>query len=219
MEKDEIKKANFRDWTLTKLDKTFGMKQIFPKESVLLQKWKEKAQKETISEFEQQTLLNLQEPLQRGGKAWNEFELENKFISPVIMTAKIDDKEIAYFLERPLEGKIGDYHLSGIVDGMIATGFREPDIPFFCMHEYKKSIENAGMPDAQALAAMMVAREMNDNKKPIYGMYIVGLIWNFMILESKEYCISKSYNAEDEEVFDIFKMLKALKQIIKTELV
>ena len=214
-----MKTTNFRDWTLDSLDKTFGMRQILEKEFPLIQKWKEQASKETISDIDQSVLLNLQEPLQWGGKAWNEFELENKFISPLIMLVRFDDRKIGYFLERKLEGVIGDYELSGIVDGMIATGFRNPDIPFFCMHEYKKSIENAGMPDAQALSAMMVAREMNNNDKPIYGMYIVGLIWNFMLLEGNEYCISKSYNAEDGEVFEIFKMLKALKHIIKTELI
>jgi len=214
-----MKQANFKDWTLDSLDDTFGMKQIFPKNSLLIQRWQDKAQEEEVSDFEKQVLLNLQEPLQRGGKSWNEFELENKFISPVMMTAKLDDGEIGYFLERKLTGQVDDYELSGIVDGMIATGFRNPKIPLFCMHEYKKSIENAGMPDAQALAAMMVAREMNENKKPIYGMYIVGLNWNFMTLEGKEYCISRTYNAEIEEIFMIFKMLKALKCIIKTELI
>jgi len=64
------------------------------------------------------------------------------------MLAEIDDGQIGYFLERPLSATIGDYQLSGIVDGMIATGFREPDIPLFCMHEYKRSLENQGAPDA-----------------------------------------------------------------------
>lgn len=219
MEKEELKKANFRDWTLDSLDDTFEMIQIFPKESILLQKWQEKAQEQIISDFEKQILLDLQEPLQWGGKAWNEFELENKFISPVMMTAKIDDKEIGYFLERKLEGIIGNYELSGTVDGMIATGFRSPKIPFFCMQEFKKSMENPGRPDAQALVAMMVAREMNPSQKPIYGMYIVGLTWNFMVLKDNKYCISKDYKSDDEEIFDIFQMLKALKYIIKTELI
>jgi hypothetical protein len=101
---------------------------------------------------------------------------------------------------------------------MIATGIREPDIPFFCMHEYKSSIDNEGNPDAQALAAMLVAREQNGNKKPIYGLYIVGLIWNFMVLNSNEYCISKNYDSSQEEIYDIFRMMKALKVIIQTKL-
>ena len=213
-----MKSSNFKDWTLDKLDSVFGMQQIFTEESTLMQEWEVKAKEEAISDFEEQTLLNLQEPLQMGGRAWNEFELENKFISPVIMAAKLNDKEIGYFLERPLKATVGDYELTGIVDGMIATGFRSPKIPFFCMHEYKRSVENAGLPDAQALAAMMVARELNENKKPIYGLYIVGFNWDFMILKGKEYCISRSYNASSDDVFDIFKILKALKKIIKTEL-
>ncbi|TAD95913.1 MAG: hypothetical protein EAZ97_14895, partial [Bacteroidetes bacterium] len=81
-----------------------------------------------------------------------------------------------------------------------------------------RSVDNDGQPDAQALAAMLVVQADENGRKPIYGLYIVGLIWNFMVLNEKEYCISKSYNAENEEIFDIFRMLKALKHIIKTEL-
>lgn len=212
-----MKQANFRDWTLTQLDKAFGLQQIWDCE--LLQKWQDKAQNTELSDLDEQVLLKLQKPLIKGGRAWNEAELESKFITPLVIQSDIDDGEIGYFLERRLKGVVGEYELSGIVDGMIATGFREPDIPFFCMHEYKKSVENAGMPDAQALVAMLTAREMNNNKKPIYGMYIVGLIWNFMVLNGSDYCISRSYTAEVEDVFQIFKMLKALKNIIKTELI
>jgi hypothetical protein len=49
--------------------------------------------------------------------------------------------------------------LSGIVDGVIATGIRNPQMPYFCFHEYKRSLENQGTPDGQVLAAMLVARE------------------------------------------------------------
>ncbi|MCK5925067.1 MAG: hypothetical protein KAG10_04165, partial [Methylococcales bacterium] len=109
---------------------------------------------------------------------------------------------------------MGDYELSGIVDGMIATGFRDPDRPLFCMHEYKRSIGNQSAPDAQALAAMLVAREINNNDKPIYGLYVVGLIWNFMVLNGNDYYISKDYKSDNEEIFLIFNMLKALQKII-----
>ena len=131
---------------------------------------------------------------------------------------RIDNDEMAYFLERPLSAIVGEYELSGIVDGMIASGFRNPQIPYFCLHEYKRSVENQGTPDAQALAAMLVAQELNQHDKPIYGLYVVGLIWNFMVLKDNEYCISKDYTSDDENVFLIFKMLKSLKQIIKNEL-
>jgi hypothetical protein len=53
--------------------------------SQLLQDW-EKGTAE-ITAFEKEALLNLQKSLIRGGRAWNEVELENNFISPVIMIA------------------------------------------------------------------------------------------------------------------------------------
>lgn len=209
-----MKKANFKDWTLTQLDKTFGLTQIW--QCDLLSKWQQ-AEVE-ITAFEKESLLNFQEVLIRGGRAWNEVELENKFISPLIMTAKIDDGKIGYFLERPLTGIVGDYELSGTVDGLIASGFREPDAPYFCFHEYKRNVENQGSPEAQVLAAMLVARELNQNKYPIYGLFVIGIVWNFVVLNHNQYCISKTYHADDDEIFAIFKMMKALKQTIQHEL-
>lgn len=214
-----MKKLTFKDWTLTELDLAFGIKQIYDLEHGELKIWQDLAAQLPISDFEELTLLRLQKPLKWGGKGWNEHELENKFISPVFMTAEFDDQTIGYFLERNLKGVVGAYELSGIVDGMIAIGVRDPRKPFFCMHEYKRSVDNDGQPDAQVLAAMLVVQADENDTKPIYGLYIVGLIWNFMVLSGNEYSISKSYNAESkEDLFDIFRMLKALKQIIKTEL-
>lgn len=222
-----MKQANFRNWTLTTLEDTFGLKQIW--NCKLLEKWENNTLE--VSEREKENLLMLQRSLIRGGKAWNEAELENKFISPVMMQAQIDDDEIGCFLERSLSATINNYELSGIVDGMISKGFRDPKTPYFCMHEYQapqspkgKKEESpplwgdSGATDAQALIAMLVARELNENKKPIYGLYVVGVLWNFMVLNGNEYCISKSYTTDDENIFLVFKMLKDLKNIIKTEL-
>lgn len=209
-----MQKATFKDWDLDQLDKAFGLKQIW--ESDLLAQWEN--HEVEISDAEKNSLLYFQQALIRGGRAWNEVELENKFISPLILTARIDDEQIGYFLERPLSGTVGDYELSGIVDGMIATGIRNPQVPYFCLHEYKRSIENQGTPDAQVLAAMLVAREQNQNKLPIYGLFVVGLDWYFVVLTGNEYCISRTYHADNEEIFAIFKMMKSLKQIIHAEL-
>jgi hypothetical protein len=214
-----MKKATFKEWTLTKLEKTFGIKQVEHLQA--LTEWQE--MEIEISSIERHVLKLFQAPLIWAGKAWNETELENKFISPLITLADIDNKEMGYFLERNMQGIVGEYDLSGIVDGMIATGTREPDLPFFCLHEYKRSVDNEGNPDAQALAAMLVAREKNKEhnagiEKPIYGLYIVGLIWNFMVLHNNQYCISKNYDSSQEEIFDIFRIMKSLKVIIQTKL-
>ncbi len=73
--------TTFKDWTLTKLDKAFGLHQIFIEESALMQEWIARAQQQVLSDFEQQTLRSLQVPLQMGGKSWNKTKLESKFIS------------------------------------------------------------------------------------------------------------------------------------------
>jgi len=209
-----MKQVSFKNWTLTSLEKAFGLQEVWQSER--LDHWQQ-ADTE-ITEFDKKVIHHLQKSLIRGGRAWNETELENKFISPLIMQADIDDEQISYFLERNLSATLGDYELSGVIDGMVATGFREPDLPLFCIHEYKRSIENQGSPDAQVLAAMLVARELNQNKHPIYGLFVVGLVWNFIVLKENKYCISQNYNANDNDVFAIFKILKNLKKIIKTEL-
>jgi hypothetical protein len=206
--------ATFKEWNLSALEKAFGLKQVW--QSDLLDAWGRMSCE--INETDKKSILKLQYVLKRGGQYWNDAELKSKFISPLVMLAEIDDEQMGYFLERPLSAIVGDYQLSGIVDGMIATGFREPDIPLFCMHEYKRSLENQGAPDAQVLAAMLVARELNPAPHPMYGLYVIGFDWHFMVLEGNHYCISKTYNADDEEIFVLFKMLKNLKQLIETQL-
>jgi hypothetical protein len=101
---------------------------------------------------------------------------------------------------------------------MIASGFRLPEKPYFCFQEYKKEKDPEGDPAGQTLAAMLAAQEINEHRNPIYGCYIRGQMWFFMVLEEKKYCISVPYVATRDDIFDIFLILKALKQIV-TELV
>ena len=54
-------------------------------------------------------------------------------------------------MERDLAATIDNYELSGRVDGMIATGFRNPRMPYFCLNEYKKGTDPNGDPRGQAL--------------------------------------------------------------------
>jgi len=44
---------------------------------------------------------------------------------------------------------------------------------------------------------------------------VKGEKWQFIILKDKEYAISKSLRATDEELFEIVKILKHLKNIIE----
>jgi hypothetical protein len=43
---------------------------------------------------------------------------------------------------------------------------------------------------------------------------VTGKFWQFLILQNQEYCVSKSFATDDEEIFEVVKILKALKDIL-----
>jgi len=202
--------ATFREWTLTKLDKTFGLKQV--RTDSVLENWLNG--QADISDFERQTLLTLQENLIINVHDWNETELAYLFIGPVITFVRFTTEKFNFFAERPFAGTVEGIEMNGKPDGMIASGFREPEIPYFCFQEYKRETDPEGDPAAQSLAAMLTAQELNGHQHPVYGCYVKGSFWYFMTLQEKSYGISEPYVATREDVFDIFRILKVLKQII-----
>ena len=201
-----MKKVNFREWTLDKIDDAFGTIQNVSNPT--LDEWL--SYEYLLSDYEHRFLTDLQEALLIGVDDWNEVELKNKFISPLIVLAKFDTRKMSYFMERELSATLGDYEISGKVDGMIATGFRSPKKPYFCMNEYKRESDPTGDPRGQALIAMLAAQNLNDSGDIVFGCYITGKSWRFMVLENKTYAISKSYSADDEEIADIFRIMKGL---------
>jgi hypothetical protein len=208
-----MQKSNFREWTLDKIEDSFGLVQAdsLPILDELL------AFEYVTNDFEKQYLSMLSKDyLTLGGDDWNEVELENKLISPVIVFSGIQNKKFSYFLERDLSATINNFELSGRVDGMIATGFRSPKVPYFCLNEYKRQTDPDGSPQGQALIAMFVAQHLNDNSNrnndcPIFGSYIIGRSWYFMALVGTEYAISKDFSCVDSEMLDICRILKGLR--------
>lgn len=209
-----MEKIKFSLATLSSLEKAFGLVRNFNQELPALLGLETMAKDIEISDFEQKNLEKLQKKLLIGAGGWNEVELESKFIGPLFGFADFDDGTVGYFMERSFKVTINDIELSGNVAGLIAKGTEDPEQPYFCMQEFKRSLESPGRPNGQTLAAMLAAQALNENKFPIYGLYVIGVTWHFMVLEGKEYTISKSYGADSEDLDDIFKMLKALKVII-----
>ncbi|TAE23144.1 MAG: hypothetical protein EAZ92_14880 [Candidatus Kapaibacterium sp.] len=204
--------ATFKEWTLDTIDEAFGTKQVrhLPALDSLL------AHSYICDDFEKRYINDLREQYFFGGDEWNEVELENKFISPLIVFAKIDNLQFAYFLERPLSAIVGEYELSGRVDGMIATGYRSPKKPFFCLAEYKRQTDPDGNPKAQTLVSLLAAQSLNGNAaQPVYGCYVIGNTWYFMVLEGTTYAISNGFFCTTDGIFDIFRILKGLRMAIE----
>ena len=165
-------RSTFKEWNLDKIEEAFGLKQVWQSE-ILDELINHPYQ---LDEMERTFVTKLQRHFSFGGDDWNEVELENKFISPMIVLSEIADEKCSYFLERELSTTIDEYELSGKVDGMIATGFRSPKKPHFCLNEYKRGTDPDGDPKGQALIAMLVAQRLNDNQAPIFGCFVIGRI-------------------------------------------
>jgi hypothetical protein len=202
----------FNDCTLPQLDNTFGLEQIRP--CPLLDEWLNT--QADISEFERQVLDLLRERLIVGADDWNEVELAYNFIGPIMSFVNFTGRKCNFFAERPFSGTVEGITLRGRPDGMIASGVRVPGEPYFCFQEYKKERNPEGDPAAQVLAAMLTAQELNGHRHPVYGCYVKGRDWFFMILREKKYAVSEPYIATREDIFDIFRILKSLRQAVFT---
>ncbi|MEM7539541.1 MAG: hypothetical protein AAF639_45715 [Chloroflexota bacterium] len=204
-------KYNFKQCSIILLEELLNIREV--RDMPVLAHWLE--HKADIADHERQQLLILQEKLIKNLRNWNETELAYGFIAPLIDFIDYSSENRRFFAKRLLGSKIGNIELSGKPDGIIASGIRRPMQPYFCLHEYKKEDDSDGDPAGQALAAMLVAQEVNHHEYPVYGCYVRGGIWTFMALQGQEYSISHSYVATRDDIFDIFRILKSLKVIIE----
>lgn len=205
-----ITMLNFRDCTTAQLRRNFQLKRT--QSSKFLKKWL--TQPANLNNTEEQTLLSLQAKLSKHVDHWNEQELIKKFIAPLVGLVNFDTPHFQEFANRSLSSRVGDVELSGKVDVMIAQGIEEPERPYFCFHEYKKEKGSDNDPLGQLVAAMYTAQQLNQYDLPIYGAYVVGRQWFFVALHKHSYCVSLAYDATKQELFDIYRVLKALKEMI-----
>jgi hypothetical protein len=61
---------------------------------------------------------------------------------------------------------------------------------------------------------MLAARALNKSAYPIYGCYVVGRNWFFVVLEEAIYAESLAFDATQDDIFQIFTILRNAKNII-----
>ncbi|MEZ4861106.1 MAG: hypothetical protein R3C14_07365 [Caldilineaceae bacterium] len=206
---------SFRQCTLTQLDHWFGLRYSFS--NTVLDQWLQT--KVALTEIETTLIQRLQTLLLENVDGWNEQELSLHFIGPLFSLVHFTvPYRFNLFSERRISaivtGLQSEIELSGEPDGLIATGYREPELPLFAFSEYKRQRDPNGDPAGQVLAAMLVGQALDSQPKPLYGCYVVGYDWRFVVLEGKHYTISQDYSAIRRDIFDIYRILKALKQIV-----
>lgn len=168
---------------------------------------------------ELETIETLRQKLIKSGGSWNEEELKIQFIGVLLFIADIDeDKKIKTFFERPLSAIVRSIHLSVIADCVIASpkGLGgSPRSPYFFLQEYKKSKGDKIDPEGQMLTAMIIAQEINQDQQPLYGCWIVGSNWHFTVLNGTDYCVSRQFDAtQEQDLLQIVFILRKLKELI-----
>ncbi len=207
-----MKKRDFKDWEFEQINDEFGYIRHY-ENFELLGIWI-KAEN-PVDKFEAKELLSLAKELLYYSETWNEDELKFFFLSPLIRLVNFHSKNYKPFTQRRLSAVIGDWEVSGIADFMISRGIQHPKQPYFFIHEYKSEKRKDNDPLGQLLAEMVVAQEINKPDFPLYGCYVVGRFHFFVVLNAKEYSVSRAFDStEPDDILQIFKMMRFVKQEI-----
>lgn len=160
-------------------------------------------------------------------KSYKEEDLKIYFISPLLnkINFKSFENEIRGYYEEKLTHKTEKFIFSGTTDFLVSKGLTESETPYFFIQEFKKAEEYSN-PRPQLLAELITGVELN-NWKFIKGAYVIGAIWNFVILEKLDkdkyqYFISQNFDCTKiEDLKDIYKNLCFVKneifQMVKTD--
>jgi hypothetical protein len=146
--------------------------------------------------------------------SWNEDEYKFMFISPLIALIKFISPNYKVFTQRPMSLKYdnGTKTTDGVVEFMLARGLQTPKHPFFFLHEYKPEKRRDNDPLGQLLIAMITSQTVNQDNKPIYGIYVNGRNWFFVVLEGTTYFTSRAFPVDDDDIFVVAAILEFFKQ-------
>ena len=153
-------------------------------------------------------------------RLYKEEDLKVKFIAPILNHIDFRNikKEIRDFYEEKITYKTEEFILTGSTDFLVSKGLEYSEKPYFFIQEFKKGKESS-YPEPQLLAELIAGLELN-KFKIIKGAYIVGAIWNFVILEKLatnhyQYFISINFDSTKiGELMEIYKNLDVIKQEI-----
>lgn len=175
----------------------------------------------TLKNEESEFLSQLLEKEKNFISDYNEEDLKANFIIPILN--KVDYKMIEHkvrgFYEELLIYQNNSFVFRGNCDFFVAKGLRTPKQPYFFIQEFKRAEEYSN-PRPQLIAELISAIELNSFFE-MKGAYIVGAIWNFVILKKLndncyEYYVSENFDSTKfDDLTVIFKNLLFVKEEIK----
>ncbi len=206
---------SFETWEYEEVENTFGMKRVF--ELPALTDWLNSSTND-IDETMKHFLMGIQKRLIVNADAWNEDEFKMFFIAPLLSQMPLEIEDFKPFTQRTISAKFPelDLEVSGKVEFVIARGKQRPKQPYFFLHEYKQERRRENDPLGQLLISMVAARQNNEKKTPLFGCFVVGRDWFFVVLEEQTYSVSLAYDAtKNHELYQIVASLSAMPDIVR----
>ena len=201
---------HFSKWTIEEAEDEFHI--VLQSGNDMLTEWMSSYPQP--SDEEKQILDGLCGKLRNRVWDWNEEELKICFIAPLLNLVNFEHEKYTSFFSREISAVYKDGKLSGTADFMVASGRRSPKRPFFFINEYKKEHDSSDDPLGQLVIAMITAQKLNSDNNPVYGAYIMGRYWHFTVLHDIYYSVHTGLNAANDDIKQIFGVLKKTKQII-----
>lgn len=203
---------SFDTWNYEQVEDAFGISPVnsLPKYEDWL-----KAENCEANELESIMLEHYRKLLLKEAQNWNEDELKLFFIGPVLTLVDFNTDNFKPFTQRSLSIETDTVSASGKVDFILAKGKVLPKLPYFCLHEYKQENRRDNDPLGQLLIAMVAAQAKNKAELPIYGCYVSGRNWFFVLLEGDKYCLSDAFVATSEDIYKVFAVMKKCKLLVE----
>lgn len=211
-----------KNWKEAELILHFQLNKIAGTQTTLMEEWFE-TEKTVFDIHEQYIFDQILSEAQGNIAGWSEEDLKMYFISNVLRLSRLMSQSNNGFVgvfEKSLNATINQTKLSVRSDFLVAKGFKNViEDQYFHFQEYKPQLNPTGEPMAQILEAFLIGQVKNKKKVPMYGCEVIGKQWTFVVMEDKNYCISKSYDCTDkEELLKIIAVLRKFKYILETRL-
>jgi hypothetical protein len=217
MAKSSIEKyKSFEKWKYEEVQNEFKVTRMFNSPAFLTDFL---SNLPVLNEVEKSAIDELQKQLSVMTDAWNEYDMSILFIGPLFNIIKSQQIEYRTFFNHTLKTILNGKEIGGRIDGMLAKGRQIPTNPIFFIQEYKAESGPNGDPLGQLLIEMVAAQAMNkEPDQALYGCYIIGRNWFFVVLEGKQYAVSDAYVATQADIYDIVGILKKIKMLFEKKI-
>ncbi len=208
-----VKNKQFKDWLYEEVMNEFGLIRLEKHpflEHLKTIKLAENDSNRLFIELSRLILLNYVD-------SWNNAETTFMFIAPFFTQIGFVTEHFKAFIQRPLgvKYKNGTKVTKGFVEFMLGKGIQKARKPFNLLLQQYKAEKRDNDPLGQLLIAMVAAKIQNEDDKPIYGIYVNGRNWFFVVLDNNTYAVSNPFVATSDDIFDLFAVLLYFKDLME----